>query len=206
MMNGQPVSRDTHHVHDHCSPWSAIFIGAFIGVGLGFLLNLFYIAIGLSVFTVSQDGMITLAIGGLVGLAIGIIASMYTAGYAAGYLTRPHCHGRNLGVAYGFTTWCIALLITVFFTMHVGRFISSYSNFISNPSTIVITEDETAPAVSAKKEPHANNTAVVVSAVKITNGLAMGAFLVFIFFCIGALSSCFGGYFGMACRHCTKGK
>ncbi|CEK12169.1 hypothetical protein [Legionella hackeliae] len=52
------------------------------------MLNLFGIAIGLSLFTLNQEGATVLAVGGLLGLLIGIIVSMLVAGYAAGYLGR----------------------------------------------------------------------------------------------------------------------
>ena len=62
--------------------WTAIFVGALIGTGLGFLLHLFGIAIGLSAFSLTPDGATAVAIGGIVGMLIGVIASMLAAGYA----------------------------------------------------------------------------------------------------------------------------
>jgi len=59
------------HVYKRIS-WTAIFVGAIVAVGLSFLLNLFGIAIGLSAFTLSTDGASVLAVGGLVGMIIGV--------------------------------------------------------------------------------------------------------------------------------------
>lgn len=75
----------TLHLHNRIS-WSAILIGALVGIGLTFLLNLFCVAIGVSVFTVGNDGAIALVVDGIVSMLVGIIAAMVAAGYAAGYL------------------------------------------------------------------------------------------------------------------------
>ncbi len=87
----------TLHLHKRIS-WSAILIGAFVGIGLTFLLNLFCVALGVSVFTVGNDGAIALVVGGIISMLVGIIASMVAAGYAAGYLGRFLCPQRNLGI------------------------------------------------------------------------------------------------------------
>ena len=76
--------------------WTAIFVGAIVGMGLSFLLNLFGIAIGLSAFIVGSDDVIILAVGGIIGIMIGLIVSMLAAGYAAGYLSRFYCHNETL--------------------------------------------------------------------------------------------------------------
>ncbi len=44
--------------------WSAILIGAIVAVGLGFLLNMFCLAIGLSAFTLDDQGKTVVAVGG----------------------------------------------------------------------------------------------------------------------------------------------
>lgn len=192
------------HDHGHCRKWiswSAILVGALVGVGLSFLLNLFSIAIGLSVFTTNKEGMITLALGGLIGLLIGGIAAMFVAGFTAGYLGRPYCYKRNLGVIYGFTTWCLVLILTVGLTSHLGHYVTAYSNFVSHPTIIKITADQAAPTVSTSNaSTDSNQPEVTVNVEKATNTMGMGAFIIFVLFFIGALASCFGGHFGMSCR------
>jgi hypothetical protein len=177
--------------------WTAILVGAFVGIGLGFLLNLFSIAIGLSIVTTTKEGLVSLAIGGFVGLLIGAIASMFVAGFAAGYLGRPYCIKRNLGALYGFTTWCVALILTVLLTAHMGRYVNYYSNFASNP--VVVTNDNVTPAVSASTT-HTDTAVVTVNAQKTTNDIGIGTFLIFILFFVGALSACFGGHCAMTCK------
>ena len=203
MTNSQSVMMTHTHEHAHCCKkrfsWTAVFVGALVGVGLGVLLNIFNIAIGVSVFAVSSEGVMTLAIGGLVGMLIGIIISMFLAGMVAGYLGRPYCIKHNLGIVYGFTTWCVALILTVFLTSHIGHYISAYSNTLTNPATIIVTSD-VPPAASNTAATDGTTTPVVISVEKVTNGLGMGAFIVFILFFISAVASCIGGHYGMACK------
>lgn len=203
MSNGSGVYVDKQ-VHDHvcnhvgykCVSWTAIIVGAIVGIGLSFLLNLFSVAIGLSVFSISTEGLVTLAVGGFIGLLIGGIISMFLSGFTAGYIARPYCSTRNLGLLYGFATWSLALILTVLLTSHVGQYISSYSNFISNPATIIITTNESAPAVKASNSVQT----IAVNAEKATNTFGIGAFIVFCLFFIGAISSCFGAACGISCR------
>src|SRR5436305_611289 len=80
--------------------WTAIFVGALVAVGLGFLLNLFSMAIGLSAVS-NSNGTMAVAIGGFIGLIIGVIVAMVVSGYVAGFLGRLHSQKRNLGILYG---------------------------------------------------------------------------------------------------------
>jgi hypothetical protein len=182
--------------------WTAIFIGAIVAIGLTFLLNLFGVAIGLSAFTMGTDGAIVLAVGGLIGIIIGVIASMLAAGYAAGYLGRLHCPKRNLGVIYGFTTWCVALILSAVIGAQISSYVTSYSNAISH-SVLVSSQDKTHPSttLTVKTTPSALSTGQ--KTIKLTtspNGLAWGALSVFAIFFIGAFASCLGACWGMGCK------
>lgn len=177
--------------------WTAIIVGALVGVGLSFLLNLFSIAIGLSLVTTNQEGMTVLAVGGFLGLAIGTIASMFTAGFSAGYLGRPYCIKRHLGVLYGFTAWALALILTVLLATNIGHYVAMYADFIANPTIIV---DVTNISSSSKGAVSATDTQTAV------NHLGMSSLLVFALFFIGAFSSSLGGHCGMTYRcedNCT---
>jgi len=184
--------------HSKRISWNAIVVGALVGIGLSFLLNLFSVAIGLSIVKTTQDGLVSLAIGGFIGLLIGTIVSMFFAGFAAGYLGRPYSVKRNLGVIYGFTTWCLALILMMLLASHVGRYVTSYSSFITNPTPVVFINNQVSPAVTT----NTSNSKVVVNSQAATNNLGYSAFLIFILFFIGAISSCFGGHCGMTCRTC----
>lgn len=195
IVHEQPYQKDVQG--GYCNfkriTWSAIIIGALVGIGLSFLLNLFSVAIGLSVFSVSTEGMVSLAIGGLIGLIFGSIVVMFLSGFTAGYLAKPFCRGCNLGILYGFTTWSLALVVTILLTSHVGRFVASYANFISNPATSIVSANETTPMMGDTTAPGAVN----VNAERATNTIGLGAFVVFILFFIGAISCCVGAYWGL---------
>jgi hypothetical protein len=204
----------THHEHGACNipghdhahgcrfkrfSWGAVLAGALVGIGLGFLLNLFSIAIGLSFVSNTNAGMSTLAIGGFIGLLIGTIATMLTAGFTAGYLGRFFTWKRNLGVLYGFSAWSLALILSALLAAHMGRYITVYSDFVSHPSA----------TVSIDK--HAGQEGAVVNAdtEKSSKELGITTFLIFALFFVGALSSCIGGHWGMTCRcddddYCVK--
>lgn len=176
--------------------WSAIIVGALVGTGLSFLLNLFSIAIGLSIVKTTHDGLVSLAVGGFIGLLIGAIVAMFVAGLAAGYLGRPYSVKRNLGVVYGFTTWCLALILMMLLASHVGRYITSYSSFITNPTPVVFSNNQLSPVITTSTL----SSKVVVNSQAATNNLGYSAFLIFILFFVGAISSCFGGHCGMTCK------
>lgn len=204
MMNDQYKQDCTNVMFAKRISWSAIIVGALVGVGLGFLLNLFSVAIGLSAFrATTEGGAMTLAVGGLVGLAIGTIVSMYLAGWVAGYLGRPYCLKRNLGVLYGFVTWSVALVLTVILTAHLGHYVTTYSNFVSNPNVVTLATTDMPAQATANNAAQAND--VVVVNAQTTNTMGMGAFVIFILFALGAVSSCFGGHYGMECS-CEGGR
>ncbi|MHB1949208.1 MAG: hypothetical protein ACYCQI_13960 [Gammaproteobacteria bacterium] len=182
--------------------WTAILVGALVGIGIDFLLSLFCIAIGLAVFKTTSDGAYAFALGGFLGLLISVIVAMFTAGMVAGYLARPYCFKRNLGVLYGFTTWTVALLLTVIFAASTSKFITSYTQYIYPSTTaavVSVANNDTSPAVTANTQ--ATPTEVTVNAQKATNDVGTAALIVFVLFFVGALSSCFGGHCGMLCRH-----
>lgn len=179
--------------------WTAIFVGALVGVGLGFLLNLFGIAIGLSAFTVSSTGVLALAIGGVLGIIVAVIVSMLVAGYAAGYLGRVYCPTRNLGILYGFTTWTLALLISAAVAGHVGDYVSAYAQTIAG-SNVVLFQNSNGEVTAVNKTQESNPQAKMVTVTPTTpNDLAYGACLLFALFFIGAFSTCVGACWGMTC-------
>lgn len=185
------------HEHGHrcfhkCFSWTAVFSGALVGIGLSFLLNIFSVAIGLSIFSTS-NGVMSLAVGGFIGLIIGIIVSMFVSGWVAGYLGRPFCFKRNLGILYGFVTWCLALIITILLMSYVGRYITSFSNAISNPTMIIVAAEENTPSTQST-----GGRAMQMTATKAVNTVGFTTFIVFVLFFIGAISACTGAAYGMS--------
>jgi hypothetical protein len=184
---------------EHCSvfpfkriSWTAIFVGALVGLGLTFLLTLFGVAIGLSAITVNKSGASAIAIGGLSGIAIAIVASMITAGYASGYLGRIYAPKRNLGILYGFTTWSVSLLLCTAVWSHIGQYAATYSQSVIG-STVVI--ENVGNTAANKDNSERKTTKTEVSSANI----ACGAYIIFGLFFLGAFCTCFGACCGMRC-------
>jgi len=206
-MNEMQMQGHHHHCHHKAISWTAIITGALIGVGLSFLLNLFSVSIGLSAFTTSTDGLSTLAIGGFIGMLIGVIVTMFITGWVAGYLGQPYCAQRNLGVLYGFTAWCLALILAVLLATSISHFVTNYAMTVSHApaASVNMTTDESAPVVSETKRTD-HGSEVTVNTEKAANVIGATAFVTFILFFVGALSSCFGGHSGYeARRNCHDG-
>ena len=179
--------------------WSAILAGALVGVGLSFLLNLFGVAIGLSAFSMSESGAASLAVGGLLGLIISTIVAMYFAGLTSGYLGRLYVPKRNMGIVYGFTTWSVSLILTVVLTAHIGSYIDSYSTTVTRNS-VVVSQVKAEPAKTSHISDEQKQKIETVTPKQATGGMAVGAFIVFALFFVGAFASCVGAHHGMGCR------
>lgn len=184
--------------HSHMC-WSAIFAGAFVGIGLGFLLHLFSIAIGLSAYSSSTDsGAQTILIGGILGLVIGVIVSMGAAGYVAGYLGRfkqCYCHG---GVIYGFVTWSMALILSAVLIIPFTHYVSFYKYSMAN--TVVA---KTSTAKNMSYQAQNGNPSLPIEDKATPKELAWSGWIMFVLFFVGAFSSCLGACFGMMCRQKT---
>ncbi len=202
-----PVDGPIYRSHRRIS-WSAILVGALVAVGLGFLLNIFGMAIGLSAVTMNSDGTDAIAIGGYLGFVISVVAAMFVAGYASGYLGRLCCPQRNLGILYGFTTWTLAIILSALLMGYVGDYLSTYNTNMSaaNPvaaaadagtstnGNVVSTEPVTIKTAASSTEP-AKSVQVTPSA----GNMATAAYLLFALFFLGALASCLGACWGMCC-------
>lgn len=180
--------------HSHLC-WSAVFSGALVGVGLGFLLYLFGIAIGLSAYSTTANGAAVIAIGGIIGLLIGVVASMGVSGFVAGYLGRFHhcfCHG---GVMYGFVTWSLALVLSALLVIPLTKYVSFYKATIA--PTVLVTGIPTAQGV---KNVSLDQVGTTQTTEVTSRQLAGYGWVLFVLFFIGALASCIGACCGMACR------
>jgi len=197
MMHDQGVMNTTpplRHCGTKCFSWSAVFVGAFIGVGLSFLLNLFSLAIGLSAFTTTSSGITAFAVGGFLGFLIGGIASMFVAGFVAGYLGRPFSSSCNSGCLYGFIAWSLTLILGVMLSGPASKFITANSSYITNHALTVINLTPTQNAIVS------DTPTVVVDPEKAASDAAKAAFALFVIFFTAALASTFGGHYGMECR------
>src|SRR5436190_15732131 len=95
--------------HFHSLSWTAVMAGAFVAIGLAFLINLFGIGIGLSAYgsTSTETGAHALAFGGYIAMIFGAMVVMFVAGGVSGMIARPHCATGCHGILYGFLTWCL---------------------------------------------------------------------------------------------------
>jgi hypothetical protein len=166
-------------------------VAAFVAVGLGFLLNVFGMAISLSAFT-NTDNTLTLAIGGFIGMLIGVIASLFFAGWLSGYLARGYCVNQRVGVIYGLATWCLSLIISIILATYASQFIAMTYQSMFNPSFAVMNT-------------MAGKSAEIATSAKLDTSTKMGIslFLTFVLFFIGAVSCCIGGYCGLKNKETT---
>lgn len=172
-----------------CISWKPIIVGALVAIGLSFLLNLFSVAIGLTAVTTNSEGVETFAMGGMLGIGIGILASMFAAGWLTGYLSKRHCTQAHLGALYGFLAWTLALLVTVFIAAQVQQYISLYGHIIAGTTDMYI---------------NAGNVSVTAAKVP-TEHLVTTSYIVFALFFLSAFSCSLGGHCGA--RHvCCKSK
>jgi hypothetical protein len=175
------------HSHEcKCFSWKPIIAGAVVAIALTFLLNLFSVAISLTAYTTSDTGVETLAIGGFLGYAIGIIASMFAAGWLAGYLGKRYCTRNHTGALYGFLTWGVALIVSIFLMSHAVEYVAFYSHFISGTLAQMAAEP-------------ANKVAQTVSQMD-ANSVVVSTFVLFVLFFLGAFSASLGGHCGMVHR------
>ncbi len=202
-----------HWGHFKCISWSAVFTGALIGLGLSFLLNLFAIGIGLAAYHTSEQGAVAFAIGGFVGMAIGIFASMFFAGWVTGYLARFTSTNRHLGALYGLTTWCLTLAIAVMLAGHFRPFVVSQFHSLTNSSEVAMAMSAyggvgTEPQANTSTVPSVNGVITTITTSpntvptiaekeKAAKALSANFFAMFILFFLGAAASCFGGYCGL---------
>jgi ABC-type transport system involved in multi-copper enzyme maturation permease subunit len=198
--------RELHHTHIPFKriSWSAIFIGALVALGLSFLLNLFGLAIGLSAFNLNNTGQEAVAIGGLLAMFVGIIATMLAAGYTAGYLGRLFCPQRNLGILYGFSTWTLSLILGAIITLPLANF-AHHSAYGTSPAISLESTNSTATnnqvSVQTKSTPTAQNPDQQTVNVKApASTLAWSGFCIFLLFFLGALFCCIGAHWGMHCE------
>ena len=194
------IQTDTHFSFSRIC-WSAVISGALVAIGLGFLLQLYSIAIGLSAYNFSSTGAATVAIGGLLGLLIGVMASMGVAGFVSGYLGRFFYSNHQGGVIYGFLTWSLALLLSAIMVLPLVHYTAFYNKFLTPTVSFTSSQDSTTSDQGMINLNQNNAPGVANPEVKISpNTLAGSSWMVFLLFFVGAISSCIGGCLGVGCK------
>lgn len=179
-----------HCHHHHCFSWSAVFVGAVIIVGLSFLLNLLSLAVGFSAFNVSEGNKLEFVSGGFIALTAITVIIMYIGGYVAGAMGKANCGKRRLGEVYGFTAWCLALIIGILIASGLSKFIANYDYTIGRNM----------PSIEIAAKEMTGQDAAAPSTKEAATALSTATFVTFFLFGIGALSASFGGYIGMKKR------
>lgn len=195
--------QNKEHCDSKCISWGAIIAGAFVGVGLAFLLHMLSMASGWTAFNSTQDGMVTLAAGGFIGMLIGVIITMFFSGWVAGYLARKHCHHHCMGGLYGFVTWCLTLMLAMFLVMNMGKFMVMNvhhvaANNAAVMSAVINKEVGMMEETSMMTQANANNPQAAMDTA--TDTLRKVMWVSFILFLVGALASTIGGCCGVKCR------
>ena len=179
-----------------CVSWTSIIAGALVAVGIGFIFDLFGLAIGLKAYTNSPEGHKVLMASGFFGIVVCVMVTMFIGGWVSGFLGRGTCTNKRFGILYGFLTWCVALLISVFITTSAGEFVNlqrnslAYSEIISK-FDVRITNALKNTIQSTDQE---HNKTVAKSE---TDFVAKTLFLTFILFLAGAIMGAYGGYRGL---------
>lgn len=194
--------------HVHCFSWSAVFVGALVAIGLGFLLKLFGMAIGLSTMAAAttDGGIKTFLVGGFIALLIIAVVTMFVAGWVAGVLVRPRCPTKCQATIYGFVTWCLAFVLAILLATHMNRVSNSPLQSVGLTIEAVPANAPQAPvAVTVQKPKPAEVRQVVVKEEKM---MSAGLFATFIVFFVGALASCLGAHCALSCpkgmQHCRR--
>lgn len=206
MINENPIVTErgypTHRIHRLC--WGSIFGGALVGVGLAFLLHLYGVAISLSAFSSTPNGASAIAIGGFLGMLVGVIASMGAAGFVSGYLGRFHYHPIHGGVIYGFITWSLVIFLSALMAGPVAHYVSNFGNGLAHPGVMMDVSNNNDVGMANDNAQVANPANKVVAKTPAgdvsASELAWGGWIVFGLFFVGALSSCIGASCGIRCK------
>lgn len=191
-MNTQIVKEG--RCHKSCFSWSAVLVGALVSIGIAFIFNLFAFALGITAFTTTEAGVTAIAVGGLTGIAIITAFSTGIGGWVAGYLGHPRSMHRDMGVLYGFTSWCVALLLMVFLSAHFSKFIELNVATLQAPRYTM--------NVAIDNNPQTPTASVAVNKEDATKGLILSLGTLFGLAFLGALSASIGGHCGA--RSCEK--
>lgn len=205
MMSETIITDEKVCMHSHCRVhWSAIICGALSAVGLSFLGYLITTGLGLSAFTTSTAGVMTIAITGFIWLLLFGYFSMFIAGCVTGSLISTYTASRCSGALHGFIAWCLGLVIVgALLAPHHPYFMAQKVGGSHNAPQIIATSTnpslvaDTATTVSTQQTNDSTATAAVVA----PNVLGIGVLALFFIFLAGALGSMAGGHFGVHCCH-----
>jgi len=199
------VLKDSQHkkvCSIECLSWTSVFAGALVAIGLSFLFNLFGLAIGLSAYSMAPEGHKILVAGGYFGIVATVMLSMFIGGWVAGYLGKERCSNKKFGILYGFITWCIALMLSIFITANVGQFISIQQSSLARNELMLklnthhpVSGSTLQTGMDTSDTEHSHGTHTLS---KHESQIIGGSLLLtFLLFLAGAIMSAYGGYRGI---------
>ncbi|STY31237.1 Uncharacterised protein [Legionella wadsworthii] len=174
--------------------WTALFSGALAGVGLNFLLNLLALTIGLCSFSITASGETNLSLWGFGWFILFSLISMFTTGWVAGALSPKILKRKLWGLLIGFLSWSILLIFIIVLLTNMIQYASFHSNFTSNLVEVKIRNDS--PMLTETKAHRINNSPLTFNIETHKKIITLNAFLTFLLFFTGALSSSIGGLLG----------
>jgi hypothetical protein len=181
------VTEHCHRRYHHLGhiTWTAIIIGTLVALGIGFLFSLFNVGIGLYSFTMDPQMLGNIAIVGYIWLIISGIITLFIAGWVAGRIGSFSHLKRKFGILFGFSTWTLALIVTLAMTSHINSLVPSRVHIVSPPAA-------TSGMIQTVSGPN-----ITVNTEKVTNTIGKITLATFVLFLLSAIASCVGGYVGM---------
>lgn len=175
--------------------WSAIFSGVLAGFGFNFLFNLCMLALGASIFTLTDTKTTEISYIGLVSYIVLSIITMFITGWVAGRLTPP-IFIKLWGGLIGFVAWSLLLLVTIIVLTNMIQFTAFHSTFTSHPNLVAIRIANDLPFMTETKEANPQSSPIDVNLEKTTKIITLNATATFLLFLIGSISSIMGGVMG----------
>lgn len=200
--------------------WTAIIAGAFVAVGLLFLLELFGIGLDVTAYSAAgapgtTEAAKAFGFGSYIIIVVAGMIAMFIAGYVSGIIGRPTCTSGCHGIVYGFVTWCLALILSFLLVGMSGNYVGTMYHELINPKGYTTSGPATYgqnhpgpqagpgflpghPMIGAETSrsnmPMHMQGNMPGGPQEASKEFAKGIFLLFLIFLTGALSSAFGGY------------
>ena len=178
-----------HHNYKSCCrhfSWSAVFVGALVALGLGFLTYLLAMSAAFYFHKSDQQTLFIMTTIGIGLLAILTYLSTIISGWVAGGLVRANgvVPQTRLGILHGFVAWSLAIALGLGVLAHTHRM--PMHSFLMTSAISYSIEDRT-------NNPRTSVTTPMLD----TRTLSQITFTMFCLALLGVISSCLGGACGI---------
>lgn len=174
--------------------WSALYGGAVAGVGLNFLMNLLALGLGVTSFSVSENGDTLFSGWGFSFFIISALCAMFITGWIAGTFTPRVLEKRTWGLLYGFLSWSLLLIFTIILITNFIQYTAFHSNFTS--SLVEIKLKHSLPMLTETAAHKIPNSPLSFNIETHKKVITLNALLTFLLFFVGATASALGGFIG----------